>query len=132
MTLMLTIKGLDRLDNGEAARLKLDRHGARIGRSPHMDWSLPDPRSYISSTHCEIEYRDGGYILIDKSTNGTFVNGAAARLPGPHRIADGDVILVGHYEIVARVEGGLGGSAVTGQPAASAWGGWDSHVPSGP
>ncbi|MFL5297561.1 MAG: type VI secretion system-associated FHA domain protein TagH [Phenylobacterium sp.] len=131
MTLVLTINGLDRLDNGEAARLKLDRHGARIGRSPHMDWSLPDPRSYISSTHCEIEYRDGGYTLIDRSTNGTYVNGAAARLPGPHRIADGDVILVGHYEIVARLEG-EGGAAASGAAPEPAWGGWDSHVPASP
>jgi type VI secretion system protein len=33
MTLTLTINGLDRLENGEPARLRLDRHGARIGRS---------------------------------------------------------------------------------------------------
>jgi type VI secretion system protein len=134
MTLVLTINGMDKLENGEAARLKLDRHGARIGRSPHMDWSLPDPRSYISSTHCEVEYRDGGYVLLDRSTNGTFVNGATARLPGPHRIADGDVILVGHYEIVARLEGeaaaAAGGGA--GMRVEPAWGGWDSHVPAGP
>jgi type VI secretion system protein len=131
MTLVLTINGLDKLENGEAARLKLDRHGARIGRSPHMDWSLPDPRSYISSTHCEVEYRDGGYVLVDRSTNGTYVNGASTRLPGPHRIADGDVILVGHYEILARLEGEApaGASAAQVQPA---WGGWDSHVPPGP
>lgn len=131
MTLVLTINGLDKLENGETARLKLDRHGARIGRSPHMDWSLPDPRSYISSTHCEVEYRDGGYVLVDRSTNGTYVNGAKARLAGPHRIADGDVILVGHYEIVARLDGASGAAsgAVQAQPA---WGGWDSHVPAGP
>ncbi len=132
MTLVLTINGLDKLENGEAARLKLDRHGARIGRSPHMDWSLPDPRSYISSTHCEVEYRDGGYVLVDRSTNGTYVNGATARLAGPHRIADGDVILVGHYEIVARLEGAAGAGAGAGAQAQPAWGGWDSHVTAGP
>lgn len=132
MTLLLTINGLDKLDNGEAARLKLDRHGARIGRSPHMDWSLPDPRSYISSTHCEIEYRDGGYVLLDKSTNGTYVNRSTERLPGPHRIADGDVILIGHYEILARLEGAAAQSAGAAQQAPAAWGGWDSHVPATP
>ncbi len=131
MTLVLLINGLNQLENGEAARLKLDRHGARIGRSPHMDWSLPDPRSYISSTHCEIEYRDGGYVLVDKSTNGTFVNRSSTRLAGPHNIADGDVILVGHYEIVARLEGEGAAGAASAAPAASAWGGWDSHVPAG-
>ena len=125
MTLVLTIKALDRLDNGEAARLKLDRHGARIGRSPHMDWCLPDPRSYISSAHCEIEYRDDGYLLVDRSTNGTFVNRSTARITSPHRIADGDVILVGHYEIEARLDRGREADNPAAAPAA--WGGWDSH-----
>jgi type VI secretion system FHA domain protein len=126
MTLILTIKALDRLDNGEAARLKLDRHGARIGRSPHMDWCLPDPRSYISSAHCEIQYRDGAYLLVDRSTNGTFVNRSPSRLTAPHQIVDGDVILIGHYEIEARLEQGRGASVE--EPASvGAWGGWDSH-----
>jgi type VI secretion system protein len=126
MTLILTIKALDRLDNGEAARLKLDRHGARIGRSPHMDWCLPDPRSYISSAHCEIQYRDGGYMLVDRSTNGTFVNRSSSRLATPHQIVDGDVILIGHYEIEARLEEGRG-SSVEEPASVGAWGGWDSH-----
>ncbi|MET3667625.1 type VI secretion system-associated FHA domain protein TagH [Caulobacter sp. 1776] len=124
MTLVLTIKSLDRLDNGESARLTLDRHGARIGRSPHMDWCLPDPRSYISSSHCEIEYHDGAYLLVDRSTNGTFVNRSTARLSAPHRIDDGDVILIGHYEIEARLDQAAAND-VARDP--QAWSGWDSH-----
>jgi type VI secretion system FHA domain protein len=138
MTLVLTIVSMERLDNGESARLRLDRHGALIGRSPHMDWSLPDPKSHISSSHCEIQYRDGGYVLIDKSTNGTYVNHSTTRLSGPHVIADGDVILIGHYEIVARLETGGQPSTPPGSPIDTGfnggsqtgpeWGGWDSHV----
>lgn len=124
MTLVLTIRSLDRLDNGEAAQLTLDRHGARIGRSPHMDWCLPDPRSYISSSHCEIEYRDGSYVLVDRSTNGTFVNRSTARLSTPHRIDDGDVILIGHYEIEARLDQAAANDVA---PQPLAWSGWDSH-----
>ena len=49
-----------------------------------------------------------------------------------HRLADGDVVLVGHYEIVARLEGAsasqIGESNAAQTPA---WGGWDSHVPEG-
>ncbi len=124
MTLVLTIKSLDRLDNGESAHLALDRHGARIGRSPHMDWCLPDPRSYISSSHCEIEYHDGVYVLVDRSTNGTFVNRSTARLSAPHRIGDGDMILIGHYEIEARLDAAVAND-VARDPLA--WSGWDSH-----
>jgi type VI secretion system FHA domain protein len=124
MTLVLTIKSLDRLENGESAHLALDRHGARIGRSPHMDWCLPDPRSYISSSHCEIEYHEGVYVLVDRSTNGTFVNRSTARLSAPHRIGDGDVILIGHYEIEARLDQAVAND-VARDPLA--WSGWDSH-----
>lgn len=123
MTLVLSITNVDQLDNGVPTRLTLDRHGAVIGRSPHVDWSLPDPRHYISSTHCEIDYRNGAYTLIDKSTNGTFVNGEQDRLRGPHQIADGDVILIGHYQIGAMLEGAAAGA---GAPVAAppVWGGW--------
>src|ERR1700761_4575539 len=103
MRLTLTIQNLDQLDNGESTQLRLDRHGAVIGRSPHADWSLPDPKNYISSTHCEIDFRDGAYLLIDKSTNGTTVNDAPQRLAGVHAIQDGDVIIIGHYRVLARI-----------------------------
>lgn len=125
MALTLSITNVERLDNGVATRLRLDRHGAVIGRSPHVDWSLPDPRNYISSVHCEIEYRDGGYTLVDKSTNGTFLNGAPERMQGPHRIDNGDVILVGHYSILAAVEGAPSAEPASQEPV---WTGWDSHA----
>lgn len=132
MTLLLTLSNVDHLENGEPTQLRLDRHGAVIGRSPHSDWSLPDPKSYVSSTHCEIDYRDGGYVLIDKSTNGTFVNGGAQRLAGAHALKDGDVISIGHYRVaVSGAAGGAAGeaAAAAAPPLAAAsgdggWGGW--------
>jgi len=127
MTLVLTITNVERLENGLPTRLRLDRHGAVIGRSPTADWSLPDPQHYISSIHCEIDYRDGAYVLNDKSTNGTFVNGAQTRMSGPHTIAPGDVIIIGHYSINAQLDGGAGAGAAA-QPAADPqWNGWQSQ-----
>jgi type VI secretion system protein len=127
MRLTLTIQNLDQLDNGEPTQLRLDRHGAVIGRSPHADWSLPDPKNYISSTHCEIDFRDGAYLLIDKSTNGTSINDAPQRLAGVHPIQDGDVIVIGHYRVLARIA--AAGAPVAAAPAPTAskggWGGWD-------
>src|SRR3974390_1369161 len=96
MTLVLTITNVERLENGLPTRLRLDRHGAVIGRPPTADWSLPDPQHYISSIHCEIDYRDGAYVLNDKSTNGTFVNGAQTRMSGPTTIVAGGGRLIGH------------------------------------
>lgn len=128
MTLILTITNVDSLENGVSTRLKLDRHGAVIGRSPHADWSLPDPRSYISSTHCEIDYRDGGYFLVDKSTNGTFLNGRAERMGAPHILRNGDVVLIGHYEVKVQVNGPAAQAGAAAAPDQNAWGGWDSHA----
>jgi type VI secretion system FHA domain protein len=127
MTLTLTITNVDKLDNGVSTRLRLDRHGAVVGRSPQADWSLPDPQHFISSTHCEIDYRDGVYVLVDRSTNGVFVNGAQARLSGPHTIRDGDEIAIGHYAVAAKLEGAAA-LASPAQAAQSAWSGWDSHA----
>jgi type VI secretion system protein len=129
MTLTLSITNVERLENGVATRLRLDRHGAVIGRSPHADWSLPDTQHYISSVHCEIDYRDGVYTLVDKSTNGTFVNGGQTRMAGPHPIAEGDVILIGQYEVAARLEGA---AATPSPPPPPAWGGWDKQGQPGP
>lgn len=113
MKLTLTVEGQDQLDNGLPASVSLEHHGLIIGRSPHVDWSLPDPRNYISSTHAEIDWRGGDeYVLIDKSTNGTFVNGSAQRLAGPHVLRHGDVLAIGHY----RVRVGLGSAAAAAPP----------------
>ncbi len=81
MTLTLVITNVERLDNGVATRIRLDRHGAVIGRSPTADWSLPDPQHYISSVHCEVDYPGrrlhvGGQVRYQRHLH--------ERRPGPH------------------------------------------------
>jgi len=64
-------------------RLRVQGHGAdrlltagsayRIGRDPHADIVLADPR--VSWQHAVVEERGGSWLLQDAgSTNGTFVN----------------------------------------------------------
>jgi type VI secretion system protein len=131
MPLGLTITNCDSLPNGAPTRLELDRRGAILGRSPTVDWSLPDPASVISSRHAEITFRAGAYVLTDTSTNGTLVN--SRPMTGPHDCVSGDVITIGHYEISVSVDGGSapGGFAPAAEPQRE-WGGWDSHVSDGP
>ncbi len=128
MSLTLQIINVEGLDNGHPVRLVLDRHGAVIGRSPHADWSLPDPKTYISSTHCEIDYREGGYVLTDKSTNGTFVNGSATPLSGPHVLAEGDEVAIGHYQIRV-VAGGAPRVVPKAATDSKGWAGWTDSAP---
>lgn len=124
--LTLQIRDVDRLDNGVPTILELDQRGAIIGRSPTVDWSLPDPRSHISSRHAEIVYADGRYSLIDISTNGTFLNNATERSFEAQPLKSGDVIGIGHYEIVCTLTGGAAAPVPAPPPVAQSggWGGW--------
>ena len=99
LALTLSLRGISSLANGSPLSLTLDRRSATIGRASSTDWALPDPELHISGRHCDILFRNGGYELVDNSTNGTFVNGDARRLSGPHRLKDGDVIRIGNYEL---------------------------------
>lgn len=98
--LTLSIRNAFRLDNGAPLSVVLEQRGAIIGRGG-VDWQLPDPDRHISSRHCEIQYVDGHYELVDYSTNGTFLLGDATRMKSPHVIASGDVFRIGRYEIAA-------------------------------
>ena len=105
MTLRLAIENVDRLPDGGPLRIEVKGRGLDLGRDAHLDWTLPDPSRAISSKHCEIRFRDGGYWLHDVSTNGTFVNGAQYRLDAPYLLRDGDRLSIGPYIIAVSVEG---------------------------
>jgi type VI secretion system protein ImpI len=92
-------------DGGPVSFRITGKRGIDIGRDSHLDWTLPDPTRYISSKHCEVRYKDGGYWLHDVSTNGTFLNGSGQRMAVPHRLRTGDRFTVGHYIVAATVEG---------------------------
>ncbi|MDO7844590.1 FHA domain-containing protein, partial [Sphingomonas immobilis] len=117
--------------------LVLHRRGALIGRSPTCDWSLPDPRHYISSRHGEIQFSDDFYSFVDISMNGTHLNGSPDRMEGPRRIENGDVFTIGQYEVVAALTGVAAVAIEKESEAAAAaqqsnWGGWASHAPPAP
>jgi type VI secretion system protein ImpI len=104
--LRLTIENETCLPDGGPISIAVSgQRGLDIGRDQHLDWTLPDPSRHISSKHCEIRFRDGGYWLYDVSTNGTFLNGREGRLQAPHRLHDGDRVQVGHYIIAVAVDG---------------------------
>jgi type VI secretion system protein len=101
MILTLAIRNVERLENGKPTEVVLDKQEVTIGRSPACDWSLPDPEKFVSSKHCQVKYSNGDYIVVDLSTNGTFLNGSVERMPSEHRIANGDVLQIGKYQVQA-------------------------------
>jgi hypothetical protein len=87
------------LDDGSGRTYQL-REGANvIGRGQDAQFRLPD--TGVSRRHLEIRW-DGHVALLSdlNSTNGTTVNNAPVQ---EWQLADGDVIRVGHSEIVVRV-----------------------------
>ena len=87
------------LDDGSGRTYQL-REGANvIGRGQDAQFRLPD--TGVSRRHLEIRW-DGQVALLSdlNSTNGTTVNNAPVQ---EWQLADGDVIRVGHSEIIVHV-----------------------------
>jgi type VI secretion system protein len=81
-------------------------HGGTIGRSSDNEWILPDPERYLSGKHARVDFRGGTYVLVDTSSNGTYVNGAQVPLGKYHdyELKDGDYIRVGEYELLVNID----------------------------
>ena len=81
-------------------------HGGSIGRGADNEWILPDPERYLSGKHARVDFRAGAYVLVDTSSNGTYVNGAQAPL-GKHNdymLRDGDFVRLGEYELLVTID----------------------------
>ena len=87
------------LDDGSGRTYQL-REGANvIGRGQDAQFRLPD--TGVSRRHLEVRWDGQTALLADlNSTNGTTVNNAPVQ---EWQLADGDVIRLGHSEIIVRV-----------------------------
>jgi type VI secretion system FHA domain protein len=81
-------------------------HGGSIGRATDNEWILPDPERYLSGKHLRVDFRAGSYVLVDTSSNGTYVNGAQVPLGKYHdySLRDGDYIRLGEYELLVSID----------------------------
>ncbi|NCO22266.1 MAG: FHA domain-containing protein, partial [Rhodobacterales bacterium] len=90
---------------GNGAPVVMVGRSLTIGRGPENDVCLPDPGKVISKTHCSIEENAGDVVLIDLSTNGTFLNYGKVplgRTPTP--LNDGDILTLGSYELLVEIQ----------------------------
>ena len=75
-----------------------------IGRSDENDLVLPDLDRMLSKRHCTIEDHNGNIIVVDRSTNGTFLNyGKLALGDSPTPLNDGDILSIGPYELIVSI-----------------------------
>ncbi|WP_460858345.1 type VI secretion system-associated FHA domain protein TagH [Rheinheimera gaetbuli] len=101
MLLELSVLSYHRLSPRQVAVKRFDSSGGSLGRSEQSDWYLPDPERVVSSVHAVISFNAGSYSIVDKSTNGLFVNRSVEALGAgnSHLLQHGDILCLGDYEI---------------------------------
>lgn len=105
MALHLRVVGAIASRLGAASARAFGVHGGQIGRAPDNDWVLPDDERYVSGYHASVSLQHGRWVVVDRSSNGTFINGSVRPIPSHtgYPLSDGDVLRIGDYEIVVRI-----------------------------
>ncbi len=106
MTLRLSVVSEHGIRLGAHSTKVFGVHGGSIGRGTDNEWILPDPERYLSGKHARIDFRAGAYVLVDTSSNGTYVNGAQVPLGKYHdyTLKDGDYVRLGEYELLVSID----------------------------
>jgi type VI secretion system protein len=106
MTLRLSVVSEHGIRLGQNSTKVFGVHGGTIGRATDNAWILPDPDRYLSGKHVRIDFRSGSYVLVDTSSNGTYVNGAQVPLGKYHDyvLKDGDYLRLGEYELLVSID----------------------------
>src|SRR5205814_8538326 len=75
---------------------------------PPISPLFPYTTLFRSAHHARVQFREGHFYLQDVSTNGVYINDdmepLAKRGSSGYRLADGDVLRMGDYHIVAALE----------------------------
>lgn len=105
MLLILDVISYKGLPPAVALSGRFDERGGTIGRAPDNHLALPDEEKFISRHHADIRYDSGQFVLRDVSTGGTWLCKEGRLLTqGSVRLADGDRLKIGEYEIWVRIE----------------------------
>ena len=122
MSLVLTVISYRGQPMAQPLSQRFEAPSITVGRSPDNDWTLPDPDQLISKRHCAIRQQGVRYSITDTSTNGVFINDASQPVGNGQTLplTDGDRLLLGHYEILVRLEGAQPAYAADPTPAFAA------------
>jgi type VI secretion system protein ImpI/type VI secretion system protein len=93
---------------GDAGPMQMQGGSITLGRGPSNDIVLPDPDRMLSKNHCVVEDHNGNVLVVDLSTNGTFLNYSKIPLgKTPTPLNNGDVLCIGTYELVVEIASDL-------------------------
>ncbi|WP_424985093.1 type VI secretion system-associated FHA domain protein TagH [Microbulbifer sp. S227A] len=93
---------------GNAQPVRMQGGSLTVGRGEANDLVLPDPDRLLSKSHCVIEDHNGNVVIVDLSTNGTYLNYSKiplGKVPTP--LNSGDVLALGSYELVVDISADL-------------------------
>ncbi|MDQ0509449.1 type VI secretion system-associated FHA domain protein TagH [Ancylobacter amanitiformis] len=115
----LTVSSEQRQSLGAHASRDFDEAGGFIGRSATCDWRLPDSTHTVSARHAEIRFNGHGFVVVDLSTNGVYLNTTDAPLGRGNSavLVTGDTLYMGVYVLqveVLRAEAGPRSSSDAG------------------
>jgi type VI secretion system protein len=104
--LCMTIVSYHKITPGQRHAITLGTGVMTIGRNRENDWVISDSERLVSSRHCVIQYRNGHYYLTDNSTNGVELANAGIRMRrgNSELLEDGELIRIGDYEILVRID----------------------------
>ncbi len=89
---------------GDGRPVQMKGGSLTMGRGPGNDLVLPDPDRMLSKSHFVIEDHNGKIVIVDFSTNGTFLNYSKVPLGRtPTTLNNGDVLSAGGYELVVEI-----------------------------
>ena len=77
---ILTCTSYHKAELADGGIFHIEAPRGSVGRNPSSDVCLPDPQKVISGCHARFSTEGDNIVITDESTNGLFVNGAAAAL----------------------------------------------------
>lgn len=86
----------------EPLQASFDALGGSIGRADSNLLVLPDPERTISRVHATVSHRDGVFVIEDRGSNPTVVNGRALGKGRALPLACGDLVQIGGYALEVR------------------------------
>lgn len=101
MTVSFQLVELPENEQVASRQVSLPDSGGTIGRSFECEIQLPDFGRTLSRVHAEVlPHPKGGYQIVDRSTNGVYVNNVMLGKGESQRLSDGDNIRMGAYTLL--------------------------------